>query len=391
MTTVATSFFVLKKMVDGMSKIEVTRVTSKADLKAFIRLPWQIYRNDKYWVAPLLMDMKKILNKKKNPFFHHSYADFFLAKKDGMLVGRIAAIQNNSHNDFHKEGIAFFGFFECIDDQAVADKLFDAAAEWAKSRDLTALRGPANFSSNDTWGFLLEGFDSHPVILMPYNPAYYIDLTEGAGFSRLKQLYAYNFNRDMPIPERFITFAEKQLQDPNLKFRKIDLKDFRQEVSRVREIYNEAWEANWGFVPMNKEEFEHMAEDLRPVVDPDIAYIAEVDGEAAGFSLSIPDYNEILKDLNGRLFPFGLLKLLLNKKKIRGIRVVTLGVRKKFQKKRGLAPTFYYETYTRGKNKGYAAAEFSWILEDNVLMNRALQGLGAKLYKKYAIYEKSLV
>jgi len=336
------------------------------------------------------MDMKNILSRGKNPFFSHSDAELFLAKRNGVAVGRIAAILNNRHNDFHGEKIGFFGFFECIDDTEVAEKLFKTAEAWSRARDLTALRGPANFSSNDTWGFLSEGFDASPVIMMPYNPPYYLDLAVKTGFEKTKQLYAYSFNRDMPIPERFVTFAEKQLKDPNLTFRKIDLKDFDNEVERIREIYNEAWEANWGFVPMTREEFVHLAKDLRSAVDPEIAYIVEVNGETAGFSLSLPDYNQILKQINGRLFPFGIIKLLLNKKKVNGIRVVTLGVRKKFQKKRGLAPTLYYETYTRGKKRGYAVGEFSWILEDNLLMNRALEGLGSKLYKKYSIYEKPL-
>lgn len=371
-------------------KVNVTSVRTKSDLKEFIKLPWQIYKGDPYWVPPLIMDMKKMFNKTRNPFFEHSEAELFLARQDGQVVGRIAAILNNNHNAAHNEKIGFFGFFECKDDHSVSNELLNVAAEWAKSHGLTSLRGPTNFSINDSCGFLTEGFDSSPVIMMTYNPKYYLDMMAAGGFTKVKDLNAYYFNDRMPIPERFGSIAKRTLKDKTINFRTMNMKNFRQEVETVKNIFNEAWQANWGFVPMTDSEIEHLAKELKPVIDPDIVYFAEVNGESAGFSLSLPDYNQILKGLNGRLLPFGIFKLLLNRRKITRIRVITLGVIQKFQKKRGLAPTFYYETYHRGKKKGYSIAEFSWILEDNVLMNRALEGLGAKLYKKYSIYEKSL-
>lgn len=371
-------------------QVTVHAVKSKSELREFVRLPWKIYAGDRNWVPPLIMDMKKILDKQKNPFFQHSDAELFLATKNGEVVGRIAAIINNNHNQFHNESIGFFGFFESMDDQTVAEELFKVAETWVKERRCTHLRGPMNFSTNDPCGLLIEGFDSPPVILMTYNPPYYASLIEKAGLSIIKQLYAYSYDRDMPMPERFVALAQKTLADDSIKFRTIDMKHFDDEVGRVQTIYNDAWQSNWGFVPMTAAELQHMAKELKPIVDPDIVYFAEVDGEIAGFSLAIPDYNEILKGINGRLLPFGIFKLLMNRKKIKRVRVITLGVRKKFQKKRGLAPTFYYETYRRGRDKGYARGEFSWILDDNLLMNRALDGLGAVLYKKYAIYEKPL-
>ena len=370
-----------------MSQIEIDRVKSRKDLKQFIKLPWKIYHRDSNWVPPLILDMKTILNKKKNPFFQHSEAELFLAKKDGEVLGRIAAIVNRNHNKIHNEKIGFFGFFECIEDNEVANVLLNAAKTWVSGKGMTHLRGPANFSTNETCCFLIHGFDSPPVILMPYNPKYYLDLIGNFGLKKAKEFYAYYFDRDMQIPERFERFAKKTLADDSISFRTINLKNFKREVKIVHSIYNEAWQNNWGFVPMTDAEFMHMAKDLKTIVDPDIVYFAEVNGESAGFSLAVPDFNEILKDINGRLLPFGIFKLLWNKRKIKRIRVITLGVRQKFQKKRGLAPTFYYETYTRGKKKGYSLAEFSWILEDNVLMNRALEALGAKVYKKYAMYE----
>ncbi|MFQ5707709.1 MAG: N-acetyltransferase [bacterium] len=370
--------------------IETVPVKNEKQLKQFIKLPWKIYRNDPYWVAPLLIDMRKMFNRKKNPFFQHSEAELFLALNHGVAVGRIAAIINNNHNKYHHEKTGFFGFFESIHDARVATELLSRAQTWVEERGMDTLRGPMNFSTNETCGFLAQGFDSSPVLMMPYNPEYYLGLMENFGLRKTKELLAYYFDRDMPIPDRFARFAQKTLQDKSVHFRTLNLKDVWNEVERIQSIYNEAWSNNWGFVPMTDAEFKHMAKELKPIADPDIVYIAEVNGELAGFSLALPDYNQILKKINGRLLPFGIFKLLWNRKKINRIRVITLGVKQKFQKKRGLAPTFYYETYTRGKKKGYALAEFSWILEDNVLMNRALQGLGAKLYKKYVIYEKSL-
>ncbi|MFQ5637782.1 MAG: GNAT family N-acetyltransferase [bacterium] len=370
--------------------IEISRVETKKDLTQFIKLPWKIYKNDPHWVPPLIIDMKKILNKQKNPFFQHSEAEYFLARQNGQVAGRIAAIINHNHNNFHNENIGFFGFFECVNEPAISEALFQTAVDWVKEKGMSQIRGPMNFSTNDTCGMLYEGFDSPPVIMMTYNPEYYLSLLKQAGFLKIKELYAYYFDSTMPMPSRFESIGKRTLRDKSIQIRKINLKDFENEVKTVLEIYNEAWKNNWGFVPMTEAEFQHLAKDLKPAVDRDIVYIAEVNGEPAGFSLALPDYNQILKDINGRLFPFGIVKLLMNKNKISRVRVITLGVKQKFLNKRGLAPTFYYETYRQGINKGYTLAEFSWILDENVLMNRSLEAMGAKLYKKYAIYEKKI-
>ncbi len=373
-----------------MATITIKKVESKKDLNRFIKFPWKIYKDDPNWVPPLLIDVKKILNKKKNPFFLHSEADLFLAEKNGEIVGRIAAILNNNHNDFQKEKTAFFGFFEAENDQEVSSELFKTVENWAQQKGMDTLRGPMNFTISDTCSLLIEGFDSSPAIMMTYNPEYYIKLLEQAGLHNAKTLLAYNFTSDMPIPERFVKFADRALKDSELNIRKIDMKKLDDEAKIVRDIFNDAWETNWGFVPLTEKEIEHLAEDLKDGIDPDIVFMAEVNGEPAGFALTLPDYNEIFKKINGRLLPFGIFKLLLGKKKIKGVRVVILGITKKYQKKRGLGPALYYEIYLRGKNKGYKHGEFSWILEDNLLMNRALEGLGAKVYKKYAIFESKL-
>jgi len=373
-----------------MSSITIREVQNKSDLNIFIKFPWEIYKNDPHWVPPLLIDMKTILSKKKNPFYQHSEIQLFLALKGGRTVGRIAAILNRNHNKFHEEKTGFFGFFESVNDVMVVESLLTAAKLWLKGKGMSTIRGPMNLTTNDTCGMLCEGFDSAPYIMMTYNPQYYIDLMHSAGMQKCKELYAYYMTQNTEIPERFIKFAQKAMQDDSITFRNINMKKFDAEVKIVMEIYNDAWQKNWGFVPMTDAEIQHMANELRMGVDPDIVFIAEIDGEPAGFSLALPDFNQVLQKINGRLLPFGIFKLLKNKSKIDTVRVLTLGVKQKFQKKRALAPAFYYETYRRGIEKGYHSGEFSWILDDNMPMNRAITGLGASLYKKYAIYEAEI-
>ena len=371
-----------------MAELRVEPVSSKKDLKEFILLPWKVYRNDPNWVPPLILDMKNMLNKKKNPFFLHSDAEFFLARRGDEVVGRIAAILNNRHNEFHGEKTGFFGFFEVLPDYEAAAALFDTAAQWVKDRGMEVLRGPTNYSTNDTCAFLLEGFDSPPVILMTYNPPYYLEYSERYGFEKAKDLYAYFMSSDQPVPERLVRLSEAIRRRDDVVLRSVNMKRFWEEVETVFKIYNDAWSRNWGFVPLTHEEIKHIAKDLKQVIDPDLALIAEIKGEPAGFSLALPDINQaLIKIRNGRLFPFGLPKLLWYMRKISGIRVFTMGVVHKYRL-RGIETLFYVETYRRGTGKGHRWGEFSWILEDNRMMNRAAQALGARVYKKYRIYEK---
>ena len=355
----------------------------------FIKLPSQIYRNDPYWVPPLIIERKEFLDRRKNPFFQHSNVIIYLAKRDSETVGRIAGIVNHNHNKFHQENVGFFGFFECVNDYAVAKALLDSVRQWLRSKRTEIMRGPANFSSNEEWGFLLEGFDSPPVIMMSYNPPYYLNFMERYGLVKAKDLYAYFIDKSLPPPERVVKMAENIKNRENIKIRNINMKDFKNEVKKIKGIYNSAWSKNWGFVPMTDEEFDHLAKSLKQIVDPHMVFIAEVEGKPAGFSLALPDFNQVLIRLNGRLFPLGILKLLWHtkiKNKIDGVRIITMGVIPEFQK-RGIDTVFYAETYNVGVKRGYTWAETSWILEDNILMNRALELLGAKLYKKYRIFE----
>jgi GNAT superfamily N-acetyltransferase len=315
--------------------------------------------------------------------------EFFLAKKNGRTVGRIAGIVNYNHIEFYQEKAGFFGFFECIKDYDVAKALLDTVREWLQAKGMEIMRGPANFSSNEEWGFLLEGFDSPPVIMMSYNPPYYLEFMERYGLVKAKDLYAYFIDESLPTPERVVKIAENIKRKVGIKIRKVNLKDFGNEVQRIKDIYNSAWSKNWGFIPMTDEEFDHLAKSMKQIIDPHRVFIAEVENKPAGFSLALPDFNQVLVRLNGRLFPFGILKLLWHtkiKNKIDGVRIITMGVVPEFQK-RGIDTVFYVETYNVGVKRGYKWAEMSWVLEDNIMMNRVLKLLGARLYKKYRIYE----
>lgn len=372
------------------SEVTIKPVQGKKDLKTFIKLPWKIYAGDPYWVPPLIMDMKNILDKEKNPFWKHSEGEYFIAWRDGQPVGRIAAIINDNHNSFHEEKVVFFGFFESINDENVAHSLLATVEKWGKEKGMTILRGPMNPSTNDSCGFLLEGFNSPPVVMMTYNPRYYLDLMESYGLKKAKDLLAYFMDSSVPIPEKVKHIAELIRKRNNIRIRSANLKKWEQELRLVKQIYNDAWSKNWGFVPFTDEEIDHIAHELKPIIVPELAIVAEIDGEPAGFSLSIPDYNQALIHVkDGRLFPTGLAKLLWYKRKIDMIRVIIMGVRHKYRNL-GIDAVFYYETYTRGINMGYYKGEFSWILEDNAPMNHTLEKLGSWVYKKYRIYEKAI-
>ena len=374
----------------NLNRLEIFPVANARDLRQFIRLPWKIYRNDPYWVPPLLLDMKTLLNREKHPFFQHSSAEFFLARRDGELVGRIAAIQNNNHNNYHGERTAFFGFFESVNEKEVAAALLEQAASWARSRGLVQLRGPMNYSTNETLGLLVEGFDSSPCLMMTHNPPYYQELIESAGFEKAMDLYAWWLLTERGLNPKIVRVGEKVLKDQGIQVRTINMKKFREEVKIIKEIYNDAWSTNWGFVPMTDAEFEHMAKDLKTIVDPRVLLIAEKDGEPLAFSLALPDFNQALKKVNGRLFPFGLAKLIYYGRQVRQVRVLALGIVKKVQNWNGLGAALYYESFRRGVAAGYRSCEFSWTIESNDLINRSMQLFGAEIYKRYRIYQKAL-
>jgi len=375
---------------DSVSSVEIVNVRNGRELRDFIRLPWSIYRGNPYWVPPLIIDVQKLLNKQKNPFFQHSTADFFLAKRDGQTVGRIAAILNNNHNRFHNEKIAFFGFFESINDRTVGDALLNHAAVWGRERGMVILRGPMNYSTNDTCGLLIEGFDKLPCILMPYNPPYYLELLEHNQLRKAMDLYAWWGDDKTGLNEKIIRVGEHALKRYGITIRTLDMTHFDRDVEIIKQIYNDAWSANWGFVPMTDAEFAHLAKDLKPVVNPKLVLIAMQGGQAIGFSLSIPDLNVALHKINGRLLPFGLLKLFYHARQIQHVRVITLGIVRRLQKTRGLGALLYMETFRRCVAAGFPQGEFSWTLENNALINSGMELLNGKIYKRYRIYERNI-
>ncbi len=368
--------------------IQIEVIRKSRGLKEFLKFPWKIYRGDPNWVPPLISDQKKLLHPKINPFFKHAQVTRLVARRDGKVVGRICAIDDRAHIEYWQEPVGFFGFFECIEDPEVAEALIQAAADWLKPRGMDYIRGPVNLSTNDTCGLLIEGFDSPPVFMMTYNPPYYAELLEGCGLEKVKDLYAYKLRKD-EVPERVIRVGEKIAAKADITVRPIKIKNLKEDIEKVRHIYNSAWSKNWGFVPMTAAEFDYTADDLKKVLDPELAYIAEDGDNPVGFSLALPDLNVALKHINGRLFPFGFLKVLHHQRKIKNIRVITLGVIKEYRG-RGIDLLFYLETLRRGVARGYEWAETSWILEDNVPMNKAANMVGAKIYKRYRIYEKAL-
>lgn len=372
-----------------MSAISIEPVRTKKDLMSFIKLQWKIYKGDPYWVPPLLMDRKKLLDTKKNPFYKHSDMEMFLAKKDGELVGRIAAIINYNHNKFQEEEIGFFGFFESINDQQVANALFDAAKDWIRKKGFSAMRGPMNPSTNDEVGLLVEGFDSSPIMLMTYNPKYYLDLFTNYGLKKEKDLYAYHVNEKTVFTEKLERVARMVTHKEGLTFRSIDLKKLDEEIKLVKEVYNEAWSKNWGFVPMTDEEFDFLAEDLKQVVVPDLVIFAMAKGKPVGFALSLPDINYALKfNKSGHILP-GVYHLLTKKKQIHWVRIMVLGVIHSYQQT-GIAAVLFHETAKRGIKLGYVDGEASWVLEDNLMMNRSADLMNAVRYKTYRVYKKEI-
>lgn len=370
-----------------MKEIQITPVKGKKDLETFIRFPWEIYRNDPNWVPPLLVEIRDKLNPRKNPFFEHAEIELFLARGQERVVGRIAAIIDHRHNEYHKEKVVFFGLYESFNDLEVTEKLLQAVVRWGKERGMEILRGPMNLSMNDECAFLLEGFDRPPVIMMPYNPPYYIELMERAGLTKAKDLYAFIMTRDHETMEKVKAVIEKVRKATSFGMRTVNMKKIYQETRKVAYIYNQAWARNWGFVPWTENEMDHMARRLKDFVDPELVIFAIYEGQEVGFALGLPNYNEITRDLNGRLLPFGIFKLLFSRNKIKGMRVVVFGVLPQFQHT-GLAYLLYDELERRAKAKGYEWAETSWQLEGNEAINRFTTSIGGKIYKKYRIYEK---
>ena len=368
--------------------IAVRPVTTKQELTQFIRFPWQIYANDPHWVPPLLAERRRFFDTRRNPFFKHAEAAYFLATRDGRLCGTIAAAVDHHFNEFQKDQIGLFGFFEVERDYEVAARLFDAARDWLRERGMRVMRGPFNFSTNQEVGLLIDNFDADPVVLTTYNPPYYRELVERYGMQKAKDLYAYWLDAG-PLPAGMAEAAERARRRPGVRVRPMRMRDFDNEALRVREIYNRAWSGNWGFVPVTEDEITEIGRGLKLIVDRDLCLFVELDGTPVGFVVCIPDVNQAIKPLNGRLFPFGWLRFLLAKRRLHFVRIFALGVLPEHHPV-GVGALLYQQVWETGVRKGYVAGEMSWILEDNAPMNAAMQMMGGRVYKTWRIYDLPL-
>lgn len=373
--------------------IKIIPVTTKKQLATFVDFPHDLYAGDPNYVPELHIAQKDILTPGKHPFHEHSSLQCFLAIDEvDKVKGRIAAVLNNNHNAFNHTNDGFFGFFDCINDGSIAEALFEEVCKWLRAKGVSTVIGPANPSTNETVGLLIDGFNEPPVAMMTYNKPYYIDLIEKNGFHKKVDLYAYDI-RTVSVSDRALKLQDalmKRLEQKHITIRPINVKDFKNEVRKVREIYNAAWDKNLGFVPMTESEFNYLAKDLKNVLNPDFCLVAEHEGKMVGFALAIPDINQILiKIKRGRLLPTGIFKLLFGLKKINYYRVLVLGVIEEYRKM-GIEACFYAKIIQKGIETKAKGAEASWILENNEMMNKALQSINGKIYKTYRIYEKAL-
>lgn len=370
-------------------KVREINLNKSSEVKEFAFLPWKIYKGDSTWVPPLKLALIDLLSP-KHPFYKTAQVKCWIAEKDGESVGRIMAVVNNKYNEYNNDKKGFFGFFESIQDPEVAKALLNTAESFLKEAGMTSIQGPVNPSTNYECGLLIDGYDDPPQIMMTYNPKYYQQYLEDSNYSKDKDLIAYQFELKKKMPEKIKRIASLVKKKGKVKFRYVDLKNWDRDIALLQEIYNEAWQDNWGFVPMTPEEFAHTAKDMKSIVNPKFLIIAEVDGEAAGFILTIPDYNQVFKRIpNGKLLPTGIFKLLFGKNKIKRSRTITLGVKSKFRRF-GLETVLYDECCENLNEAGYLENEMSWILEDNLLMNKPIIAMGGIPYKTYRIYGKSL-
>jgi hypothetical protein len=381
------------------SDVRIVPVATQQQRKEFAKFAWHIYRDDPYWVPPLYIDRVALLDPAKHPFWEHGELQLFMALRGDELVGTISAHINHLHNKVHEDKVGFFGFFEVVEDYAVAEALLDAAANWLREKGMEAIRGPENPSQNEEVGLLVDGYDMPPVIMMTYNPRYYQDFIERAGFEKAMDLYAWDLLTNIfdykveGMPRKFVRVADRARERENLVVCKLDMKRYDDEVELAKAVYNKAWEKNWGFVPMTEHEFDHLAKELKLIIDPDIVYVALLDGEPVGVSIGIPDVNQAFLKArpqpNMWSLPLTLVKFLWHRRKIDAIRVLIMGVVPE-HRTMGIDALFYVETARAAFAKGYEHVEMSWILETNDMMNRIIERLGGKIYKTYRVYEKPL-
>lgn len=375
------------------SRVEVAQIASRSERNAFIKFPWRIYKDDPAWVPPLILERKQFLDRKKHPFYEYGDAALFLAKRDGEIVGRIMASDDPNYNSVHQSNVGCFGMFECIDDTDVSSSLFDAAMDWLRTRGRSEIMGPIDYSTNYVCGLLIDGFEHPQMFLTAHNPPYYTRLIEANGFIKAKDWYAWWFS-DFPTPMRRLRkIAAARTAKDGLTIREIDLQAIEAEARRIRQVYNQAWAKNWGFVPFTESEAKYLIKEMKPLVLPEIILLAELKDTPVGFSIAIPDPNAALRHVNGRLtrfgMPIGLIKFLYYRRKISTFRLAVLGVLEKYRRS-GVAERLIFQEMVAGSKQGYSGGELSMTLEDNVMINRFIEAVGGSRYKTYRIYSRSI-
>jgi hypothetical protein len=368
--------------------VTIVRAAAPRLVDAFVELPYAMYARDPRWVPPLRRDERRRLDRRRNPFFEHADIDLWIAVANGRPCGRIAAIQDRAHDEFHRERLAWFGFFEAAD-AATGRALLETAESWGQARGCSAIRGPVNPSLNESAGLLVQGFDDDPYLLMPYNPPAYAEFVERSGYGKVKDLLAWDIDVTAPLGARVERLAERLRRRPQIRVRPVDMRQFDRDLAAMNAIYRSAWADNWGFVPPTDAEMKQLATDLKPVIDPDLVLFAEMDGRPIACVVCLPDLNQVLKRMNGRLLPFGLWHFLKRRSIITRTRVVLLGVLAEYRHI-GLYPLLISEVHRNGVANGYKRAELSWTLEDNDEVNAGILAAGGSLYKKYRLYEKPL-
>jgi hypothetical protein len=371
-----------------MNTVEIIPVTTGKEFRAFIDLPWNIYAGDPNWVPPLKYLVRRQLDFKRHPFWKHADGVLFLAKRHDEITGRISVQVDHAYNAHWGEQVGSFGFFECSNDRETSAALLNTAAAWLKKRDMNVMRGPMSPSSNGIYGLLIEGFNSPPAFMMPYNPRYYPDLIEQAGFRKVKELWAYSKQADRPLPDSALNVSRRLMRNPDITIRRITRKTLTDDFEVIRELYNMCWSDNWGFTPVSREEAREFADAVKYFGREEIALLAYWKDKPVGLYIALPDMNQVIVNMNGRLGITGLARLFINRKSIQRCRTLMIGIVKEFRKS-GLVSCLYCEADRYLRNH-YRELEFGWVLEDNIPAREMMEFVGGKVYKRYALYGREV-